>query len=104
MMEGKMDQDTKLIQVFLSQATSSGPNVFEVSTNRDGDLSCSCPGYRGKSSCKHTKFVQERIDDNDGSYPLEISKRATQDDADKAKESAEAFREFVIKFGKIEVF
>ena len=104
MMEGKMDQETKLIQVFLSKDAASVPNIFEVSTNKGGDLVCSCPGFHGRGSCKHTKFVQDRIDGNDGHYPLEISKRATQEDADKARDSSEAFREFIIKFGKIEVF
>jgi hypothetical protein len=101
-MEGAMDQDVKLIQIFLG--ASSTPAVFEVSTTQDGDLICNCPGYRGRRRCKHVQFVQARIDGNNGSYPLEISKRATQEEADKAQTSTELFREFIIKFGKIEVF
>jgi hypothetical protein len=48
--------------------------------------------------------VQARIDSNNGAYPLAISDRATKEDALKAKESNLEFREFVIKFGKIEVY
>lgn len=94
----------RLVQVFLSQSQSPGPSIFEVSTDDDGKLLCTCPGYKGRNTCKHTKFVQARIDSNHGSYPLEISNRATEEEADLAKTSNERFREFIIKYGKIEVF
>jgi S-adenosylhomocysteine hydrolase len=96
--------DIRLVQVFLSQTNTPGPGIYEVSANDAGTLFCTCPGYKGRKTCKHSKFVQARIDGNNGHYPLEISSRATQDDAEKAKRSNENFREFVIKFGKIEVF
>jgi hypothetical protein len=51
----------------------------------------------------HTKFVIKKVKQNDGTYPLKISTRCTDADADKAMESPEAFREFIIKFGEIEV-
>jgi len=98
-------RDPRLVQVFLSQSQTPGPSIYEVSTDVTGDkLTCTCPGYKGRSTCKHVKFVQARIDSNNGNYPLEISNRATKDDAEKAKLSNEEFREFIIKFGKIEVF
>lgn len=98
------DTSNRLVQVFLSQAQTPGPGIFEVSADEPGNLFCTCPGFRGRHTCKHTKFVQARIDSNKGNYPLEISSRATRDDALKAKESNDNFREFVIKFGKIEVY
>lgn len=97
-------QETKLIQVFLSQSMSPSPAIYEVSSTVDGDLICSCPGFNGRSSCKHSRFVNARIDTNGGAYPLEISKKATREEADKAQESTDAFREFIIRFGKIEVY
>jgi len=102
--KGGKVESMRLIQVFLSQSQSPGPSIFEVSTNNDGDLFCTCSGYKGRRNCKHTKFVQARIDSNDGSYPLEISNRATEEEAQLAKTSNEKFREFIIKYGKIEVF
>lgn len=102
MMESPV-KETRLVQVFLSPAKSS-PNIYEVSSTLGGDLSCTCPNFQGRTSCKHTRFVKARIDSNDGNYPLEISKRATDEDAEAARQSPEAFREFVIKFAKIEVF
>lgn len=94
----------RLVQVFLSQAQTPGPGIYEVSTDNDGNLSCTCPGFKGRKTCKHIKYVQAKIDNNNGSYPLEISSRATEEEAMEAKTSAEAFRDFIIKYGKIEVF
>ena len=104
MKENKVSNATRLVQVFLSQSHVPGPGIFEVSNNKSGDLFCTCPGFKGRETCKHTKFVQVRLDNNNGTYPLEISSRATQEDAEKAKRSNQDFREFVIKFGKIEVY
>lgn len=97
-------QDTKLIQIFLSQGVSPSPAIYEVSTTIDGKLICTCPGYSGRGSCKHARFVSARIKNNGGTYPLEISKKATREEAETAQESTDAFRDFIIKFGKIEVY
>jgi hypothetical protein len=94
----------RLVQVFLSQSQTPGPGIFEVSADLEGSLYCTCPGFRGRGNCKHTKFVQARIDSNNGNYPIEISSRATEEAAEKAKSSDENFREFIIKYGRIEVF
>jgi uncharacterized Zn finger protein len=104
MKEGNVSKEPRLVQVFLSQATVPGPGIYEVSSTVNGELSCTCPGFKSRGSCKHIKFVNNRLENNNGNYPLEISSRATQEDAEKAKLSNEDFREFIIKFGKIEVF
>jgi hypothetical protein len=105
MKENIVSSDSRLVQVFLSQQQTPGPGIYEVSVEKDSDsLSCTCPGFRGRATCKHVRFVKARIDNNKGNYPLEISSRATKDDAEKARQSNIDFREFVIKFGKIEVF
>jgi hypothetical protein len=102
-MEGLMSED-RLLQIFLSQSQTPGPAVFEVSVKHNGGLYCTCPGFRGRSTCKHVKFVKARVNHNNGVYPLEISEKASQEDSEKAGESKEAFRDFIIKYGKIEVF
>jgi hypothetical protein len=93
----------KLVQIFLSQGTSPGIGVYEVSLTSDKDFVCTCPGYTSRGVCMHTRFVLKKVKQNDGTYPLNISTNCTDEDADKAMESPEAFREFIIKFGKIEV-
>jgi hypothetical protein len=94
----------RLVQLFLSQSQTPGPSIYEVTTDGTGKLFCTCPGYKGRNTCKHVKFVSARMDQNNGNYPLEISSRATKEDADKAKKSDDDFRDFIIKFGKIEVY
>lgn len=97
-------ESTRLLQVFLSPAETPNQGIFEVSNNTIGQLFCTCPGYSARKSCKHTRFVQSRLDANEGNYPFEISTRITDEEAIKANQSDEAFRDFIIKFGKIEVY
>lgn len=103
-MKGGQVKSTRLVQVFLSTSPNPGLGVYEVSSDARGDLQCNCSMFSSKKNCKHTRLVDVRIKNNNGNYPLEISNRATDDDAAKAKESNDAFREFVLKFGKIEVY
>jgi hypothetical protein len=91
----------KIVQIFLPQNNS--PMVYEVSSN-EKNFRCTCPIFDTKKHCKHVSFVVARIDANGGkNYPLEISNKATLEDAQKAQESIQNFREFIIKFGKVEV-
>lgn len=99
-----MTNNVRLVQVFLSESNTPGPGVFEVSADDDGRLYCTCPAYSNRKNCKHTKLVDTRIESNNGSYPLEILSKATEDDAAKAKLSNEEYRRFIIRYGKIEVF
>ena len=105
-MKGRNMEDDKLrlVQVFLSNTKTPGPGIYEVSVDKEDVLHCNCPGFMSRSKCKHVNFVNNRIESNNGSYPLEISSKATQEDASHAQESNKAFREFVVKFGRIEVF
>lgn len=103
-MESSVEQ-SRLIQIFLSPALTPGPAISEVSSTPTGDLQCTCSEpWSVFISCNHMRFVQTRITANKGTYPLEISPRATAEEAEKAKSSPEEFRKFVIKYGKIEVF
>jgi hypothetical protein len=96
-------EEMRLVQIFLGGSGTPGPGIYEVSITTDKTFICTCPGYAGRSSCKHTKFVSARITQNKGTYPLEISTRVTPEDAERAQASADSFREFIIRFGKIEV-
>lgn len=93
----------RLVQVFLSQGNTPGPGIFEVSNTPDGTLLCTCAGFKGRKTCKHTKFVQARMDANNGNYPIEISSKVSPEDAEKASLSDDDFREFIINYGRIEI-
>lgn len=104
MKEAAVNNNLKLVQVFLSQTQTPGPGIFEVSTDQNGNLSCTCSSFTGRKACKHTKLVNARIEQNNGNYPLEILSKASPEEAEKAKLSNEAYRNFIIRYGKIEVF
>ena len=91
--------DWRTVQFFLSAR-----GVFEVEIDLESDdVRCTCPGYSARGACKHSRFVVARAKENNGVYPLKISSRAPTDEAKNANESQDTFREFVVKYGKIEV-
>lgn len=94
----------RLIQVFLSAKSSTHPGIYEVSVDANDNLFCTCPGGVATGECKHTKFVKAKMDANKGTYPLEINKKAKPEEAELARQSNDLFRDFIIKFGRIEVF
>jgi len=86
-------------QIFLSDT-----GVHEVEINlQSARLRCNCPGYSSRSMCKHTKFVQSRMMDNDGVYPVEVSKAATPEESEVARTDPSEFRKFLCKYGRVEV-
>jgi hypothetical protein len=98
-------KEYRLLQVFLSpRSANPGPGIFEVSADVEKNLRCTCPGFKSMGECRHTKFVYKRIEENDGIYPFELSEAVSKEETEKAFENASAFREFVLKYGKIEVF
>jgi len=104
MKEAVVQSNLRLVQVFLSTSTKPGPSIYEVSVDDSGKLHCICPNFVSTSSCKHYDFVNTKIKENNGSYPLEILSKATEEEAAKAKSSDSEYRSFIIKYGKIEVF
>lgn len=95
----------RLIQVFLSsKAGMSGPAIFEVSGDEDQNFVCTCPGYKVKKTCRHVRFVKEKIKVNNGIYPLQVSPEVPESEIRQALKSSDKFREFLLKHGKIEVY
>ena len=89
----------QITQLFLSD---SGPQ--EVWINIDNKkLRCTCEGFNTRSMCKHTRFVSERMNNNAGVYPVEISSKAPEQAAAIASLDPIMFRDFLLKYGKIEV-
>lgn len=87
-----------------TQLFLSATGVHEVEMNLDTQkLRCNCQGANARSNCKHMLFVHMRMERNGGTYPVEISKKAKIADATVANLDPDAFRDFLIKYGKIEV-
>jgi len=89
----------KAMQLFLSET-----GVHEVEINLSSlKLRCNCDGFGFRSSCKHTRFVKTRMNENDGVYPTAISSKVSKLIAAEANKDPKAFRQLLITHGKIEV-
>jgi len=98
-MKGSNLDTWRTVQVFLSPT-----GVYEVQLRpNDTNAQCSCPSYKIRNKCKHTQFVTARMAENDGHYAILVPDDVPEDIADKANESAESFREFVLKYARVEV-
>jgi hypothetical protein len=86
-----------------TQLFLSANGVHEVEINLDTQkLRCTCDGASMRGACKHTAFVNKRMDLNGGIYPVEVSKSADLDMASALSLDPKAFRNFLVKYGKIE--
>lgn len=93
------DKAWRTVQMFLTQS-----GVYEVEINTEShDVRCSCYNYRTRFTCAHEKYVDKYARENGGTYPVKISSRATEEEAEEAQHSPEAFRDFILKYGKVEV-
>lgn len=89
----------QIAQLFLSET-----GVHEVDINLETrKLRCNCSGYSTRAMCKHSRFVQERMKTNGGVYPVEVSNKASTSDSTFASLDPKLFRDFLIKYGKIQV-
>ena len=87
-----------------TQLFLSGDGVHEVSINMSSHkLKCTCDGFGVRNMCKHTRFVKQRMDENGGIYPTEVSTKASKIDAIVASQDPVLFRDLLINYGKIEV-
>lgn len=96
-----MAEDWRTVQLFLS---TRQPAVYEVQIDLNNSAArCNCPTYKGRKACRHTKFVTARMNNNDGHYPLLIQETAASEDLTDVMSTPESFREFVVKYGRVEV-
>ena len=109
-----MSSTWKTVQFFISPESFG---IFEVEVDSETkDVRCNCNSYAVRTSCKHTRFVRRRMDSNQGHYTTKLSENSTaQTQAELAKEinkniknssdnkSPSISRDFILKFGKVEV-
>jgi hypothetical protein len=96
----QMDINWRTVQVFLETA-----GVFEVEVDQTNNKKarCTCPAFGNSARCKHVKFVKQQMEQNDGHYSVSIPVDIPDEEAIKAMATAEDFREFILKYGKVEV-
>lgn len=95
-----MDSNWRALQIFLSPKVG----VFEVSEHMvSGELRCTCTSFTARRHCRHTRWVGRRRDANDGVFPMQVTTTAKHEDAARARQSSQEFRDFVLRYGRIEV-
>lgn len=98
-MKGSQLEQWRTVQVFLSPT-----GVYEVQLRpNDTKAQCSCPSFKMRNNCKHTTFVQTRMAENDGQYAILVPDDVPEEIQARANESAETFRNFILKYARVEV-
>lgn len=95
-----VDSAWRIVQQFISE---QAVGVFEVEVNTETkETRCNCPIFSKRNTCKHVQFVSFRIR-NTGHYSIYIPTDVSEDLAIEASDDPKKFREFVVKYAKVEV-
>lgn len=90
----------RTVQQFIS---AQGMGIFEVEVETDTkETRCTCPVYGKRGFCKHIQFVKDKIKYT-GHYSIMVPNEIPEELALEANIDAEKFREFVVKYAKIEI-
>lgn len=100
MKEVSMDITWRTVQVFLEP---DGVVEVEVDQENPTKARCTCPGFARSARCKHVKYVKEYMEKNDGHYSINIPVDVDEEEAIQAMRNPNAFRDFIIKYAKVEV-
>lgn len=96
----QMSSEWRTVQLFLDEELFQVCEVL-ISSSNPRKISCTCKPYQTSSRCKHVKFVRTSMDGNDGQYKIEVSATVTSEDSVVAIDTAEEWRDFVVKHGKV---
>lgn len=100
MKESTMIHDWRTVQIFVGE---QGVAEVEVDSLNAKNVKCNCPSASGVAKCSHVKFVKKNMAENDGHYTVSIPVEIEEEEVATAVASSTAFREFIIKYGKVEV-
>jgi len=95
-----MEIEWRTIQLFINEEGV----VDEVSLDTDNTdkMRCTCQQFKRAARCKHTKFMREKIEQTDGVISLFIPNHMSDAEANEALGDVHAFRDLILKYGKIE--
>jgi hypothetical protein len=94
--ESTLLHDWRTIQLFLGE---DGVAEVEVDSLNPINIRCTCP----KARCAHVKFVKKEMQGNHGQYTVSIPVEVEDGVAEEAMTDAKSFRDFIIRYGKVEV-
>lgn len=96
-----MQHDWRTLQMFIDD---QGVYEVEVDSLDKSKLRCTCPAFQRRNThCVHTAYVAENMVANNGHYQIHIPQEVDEDLAENALADSAAFREFIIRYAKVEV-
>lgn len=96
----EMDIKWRTVQFFMSL---EGIAEVEVDADNPQKVRCSCSNFGNSGRCKHSKFIKKQMDENDGHYNIQIPANVSDEEAIAAMGDTAAFRNFIMKYAKVEV-
>lgn len=100
MKENTMTHDWRTVQLFIGD---NGISEVEVDSLNSKNVRCTCTGSAATGRCPHVKYVKNTMLKNDGHYTVSIPVELDEEEVEIAMKTAESFREFIIRYGKVEV-
>ena len=101
------NNEWRTIQIFIPNELNKKDilEVAEVSLSADGpeNMRCTCNVFVKFSECMHVEYVAAKIRLNGGSFGLLIPNDIPDEWAYSAFTDAQSSRNFIIRYGKIEV-
>jgi hypothetical protein len=96
-----MDSPWRTVQLFIS---SQAAGVFEVEVDTGTKrVRCSCPVWKKSLKCKHVSFVNNKMRMNNGHYSILVPEEIPEELASQANSDPKTFRDFVVRYAKVEV-
>jgi hypothetical protein len=96
----RMDIDWRTVQFFIGD---NGVAEVLVDAEDHRKVKCTCESFSRSAKCAHSLKVRMRMRENEGHYRIQIPEEIEDDVVVSAMSSPESFREFLIKYGKVEV-
>jgi len=104
---GENKNDWRTIQIFMANQLNKKDEleVSEVSLSAHGpsNMRCTCRIFEKFKDCQHVEYVATKIEINGGSFGLLIPSDIPDDWAYDAFTDADSSRNFILRYGKIEV-
>ena len=96
-----MESPWRTVQLFIS---SQAAGIFEVEVDTGTrKVRCNCPVWRKSARCKHVNFVNNKMRYNKGHYSILVPNDVSEELALTANDDPSKFRDFVVRYAKVEV-
>jgi len=96
-----MESPWRTVQLFIS-SQAAGVLEVEVDTGTKR-VRCNCPVWKKTLKCKHVNFVNKKMKLNNGHYSILVPSEVPEELASQANIDPKTFRDFVVRYAKVEV-